>query len=142
MTKLPFALAAAALFLSSAHASEALRFEGVRFKGCYDGDTCYFDFTTVEPALFGQGRAVRFLGIDTPEIKGSCKREVRAAERARDALIKRLERAGEIVIESPGLDKYGRILGRVIADGQDLSELLIAKGLARKYQGGHRKGWC
>ena len=39
--------------------------------------------------------------------------------------------------------KYFRIVGRLMADGVDISELLIQKSLAVLYDGGtKRKDWC
>jgi len=39
--------------------------------------------------------------------------------------------------------KYFRIVGRLIADGVDISELLIQKNLAVLYDGGTKgKDWC
>ncbi len=39
--------------------------------------------------------------------------------------------------------KYFRIVGRLIADGVDISDLLIQKNLAVLYDGGTKtKGWC
>ncbi len=39
--------------------------------------------------------------------------------------------------------KYFRIVARVVADGQDLSEMLIEKQLAVPYGGGTKtKEWC
>ncbi len=39
--------------------------------------------------------------------------------------------------------KYFRIVGRLIADGQDISDLLIQRHLAVFYDGGAKvKNWC
>jgi len=39
--------------------------------------------------------------------------------------------------------KYFRIVGRLIVDGQDLSDMLIQKQLAVPYHGGTKtKDWC
>ncbi|MDT8447513.1 MAG: thermonuclease family protein [bacterium] len=136
------ALTLLALLVLTPAQGSTTRMVGVQFRGCYDGDTCYFDFPRVRPAMFGQDRPVRLLGIDAPEIKGDCPGEIQAAEQARDALVAKLQKARRIVIDTPGLDKYHRILGRVTADGLDLSAWMIRRGLAREYQGSHRSGWC
>ncbi len=40
-------------------------------------------------------------------------------------------------------DKYFRIDARVLADGQDLADLLISQGLAVPYDGGTKTAdWC
>ena len=42
-----------------------------------------------------------------------------------------------------GRGKYFRIVGRLIADGVDISDLLIERQLAVLYDGGtKRKDWC
>lgn len=38
--------------------------------------------------------------------------------------------------------KYFRLVGRIVADGQDISKLLLKNRYARPYHGEKRKGWC
>ena len=42
--------------------------------------------------------------------------------------------------------KHGKYAGRVVADvlvgGEKLSDMLIAEGLGRPYEGGRRESWC
>ena len=68
-----YALITLALSLAPSSAWPAPRtygdFTDVKFIRCYDGDTCTFDIPYVHP-LLGKRIAVRFRGIDTPEIKG------------------------------------------------------------------------
>jgi len=50
----------------------------------------------------------------------------------------------DVSIWNVGPDKY---LGRIVAEvgtrrTPDISNALIAKGVARPYAGGHRDGWC
>jgi endonuclease YncB( thermonuclease family) len=86
---------------------------------------------------------VRLRGIDAPELKARCPAERAMAEAARDALRDMLaEGAVGVSLVTP--DKYG---GRVVADAAtrstaSVSAELRAKGLARSYGGGHRRGWC
>jgi endonuclease YncB( thermonuclease family) len=42
----------------------------------------------------------------------------------------------------PGRDRYDRLLGRLIVNGTDVGNTLIAEGLARAYDGGRQLGWC
>ena len=86
---------------------------------------------------------VRLRGIDAPEFKARCNEERIKAEAARDALQTILDQ-GEVGITRVMLDKYG---GRVVADAStsrtaDVSEALLGAGVARRYSGGHRDGWC
>jgi len=96
----------------------------------------------LEPGLDMTTR-VRLRGIDAPELKASCPQELRMAEAAGDAL-RGLLGEGEVAIYHIGPDKYN---GRVVADvatrrTSDVSHALLAGGFARKYDGGHRSGWC
>ena len=86
---------------------------------------------------------VRLRGIDAPELKASCASELRMAEAATGAL-RALLGQGEVMIFNIGPDKYN---GRVVADAgtartPDVSAALLAAGLARRYDGGRRSGWC
>jgi endonuclease YncB( thermonuclease family) len=86
---------------------------------------------------------VRLRGIDAPELKARCGDERIKAEAAREALRTMLDQ-GEVAISRVTLDKYG---GRVVADAStgatpDVSAALLGAGLARRYSGGHRDGWC
>jgi endonuclease YncB( thermonuclease family) len=106
-----------------------------------DGDT-FEARVHLEPGLDMTTR-VRLRGIDAPELKASFPQELRMAEAAGDAL-RGLLGEGEVAIYHIGPDKYN---GRVVADvatrrTSDVSHALLAGGFARKYDGGHRSGWC
>jgi len=106
-----------------------------------DGDT-FEARVHLEPGLELTTR-VRLRGIDAPELKASCAQELRMAEAAGDALRGLLDQ-GEVAIYHIGPDKYG---GRVVADvatrrTPNVSDALFAGGHVRKYDGGHRIGWC
>jgi endonuclease YncB( thermonuclease family) len=86
---------------------------------------------------------VRLRGIDAPELKAMCPEELRLAEAATDAL-RDLLRQGEVAIYNIGPDKYQ---GRVVADVAtqrtgNVAAALLAAGHVRRYNGGHREGWC
>jgi endonuclease YncB( thermonuclease family) len=86
---------------------------------------------------------VRLRGIDAPEMQARCDGERSKALAARDALAKYLSEGG-VGISRIGQDKYG---GRVDADVStartpDVSAALLARGLARRYDGGRRESWC
>ena len=53
-----------------------------------------------------------------------------------------LSQAGRIDLVDVGRGKYFRILADVVADGKDLSAILLEKGLAVRYKGGRKKRWC
>lgn len=94
----------------------------------YDGDTIT--------------ASIRVENVDTPEIRGQCPRERTLARQARDFTAAWIAaRAGELVIRASKVDRYGRLVARVSAGGEDLGEALIAAGLARPWRG-RRESWC
>jgi micrococcal nuclease len=105
-------------------------------KSVYDGDT----FRAYLPN-FKKDQRIRVRGVDTPEIKGGCGAEIRAAVKARDFVRELLKSANKIVLTNVGKDRYDRVLANVIVDGQDLAQTLINKNLGRKWQG-KRENWC
>jgi endonuclease YncB( thermonuclease family) len=86
---------------------------------------------------------VRLRSIDAPELKAHCEQERIGAEAARAALRDILNER-DVSIWSIGPDKY---FGRVVAEVStpriaDVSAAMLEKGVARRYAGGHRDGWC
>jgi endonuclease YncB( thermonuclease family) len=98
--------------------------------------------------LFGHNIPIRVEGIDTPEIKGKCQKEKDLAYEARDLVRALLNNAQTITLsidDNPKevRGKYFRIVGRLIADGVDIADLLIERQLAVLYDGGTKtKDWC
>lgn len=97
----------------------------------HDGDTLTCDH-----------HQVRLWGMDAPELDGSprCRQvatwacdgwAMRWGLPARDRLVA-LTR-GEVRCEEVDVDRYGRMVGRCEAGGQDLGRQLVAEGLARDY---------
>lgn len=93
------------------------------------------------------GQEVRVLarvaGIDTPELAGDCRLERALAARARD-FVQRFASSGAVILRDIKQDKYGGRVVALVSDAQnrDLSGALIEAGLARRYAGGKRGGWC
>jgi len=90
------------------------------------------------------GEKIRIADIDTPETHPPrCAREARAGERATERM-RALLNEGPVTLEpyKRPYDRYGRRLAVVTRDGVSLGERLVAEGLARRYDGGHRRGWC
>ena len=114
--------------------------EKVELKPCYDGDTCTFHIPGLHP-IIGEDISVRLRGLDTPEIKGKCQKERDLAIKARDRL-RVLLKGKHIILKDIVRGNYFRIVATLIANGQDVSEILIREGLARPYGGGKRKEWC
>jgi len=109
---------------------------GPVFRGCYDGDTCYFDLPDRANA------PVRIMGVDTPERKNpGCQKEQTLAARAK-AFTETSIALNPVRLERHGKDKYGRELAKVFVGKSNLADLLIQRGLGRAYDGGKRQGWC
>ncbi len=109
--------------------------------GCHDGDTCTISIPSL-PSLFGEKLPMRLVGIDTPEINGSCEVERQLAIKAKQFLLTRLQSGGRVEIQPVARDKYFRILALISVDGQDLADELVAAGLAVSYNGGTKPSWC
>jgi micrococcal nuclease len=91
------------------------------------------------------GLTVRVANIDAPEAPGKCKceAECRQAEAATAYVRASLRLAGVVELRPyvRDRDKYGRTLAYVLVDQRDLGEDLIARGLARRWEG-RRRSWC
>jgi micrococcal nuclease len=125
--------AAARAPVSGAHAAQVLR--------VLDGDT-FEARVNIWPGVDVTTR-VRLRRIDAPEMHARCDDERRGAMAAREALARILSEGG-VGVTRVGQDKYG---GRVDADVStartpDVAEALLARGLARRYDGGRRGSWC
>ena len=109
------------------------------------GHACVIDGDTIK---LGE-RKIRIIGIDTPEIDARCPAEALQAEAATAELQRLLnlgafEMVGRIDTRT---DKYGRellALRRMRPDGtaQSIADDMRNSGLARRYLGGLRSGWC
>ena len=117
-------------------------FLAVSFSRCYDGDTCTATIPGV-PAVFGAGIGIRLRGIDTPELRGKCPLEKKLAIAARDRARELVLLAEVVRLEDVGRGKYFRLVARIIADGRDVSQVLLEEGHAVVYDGGTKvKDWC
>ena len=88
------------------------------------------------------GYRIRLLGLQAPELRGGCEEE-KALGRKAKARLEALIAAAEVVerrIGEPG--KYSQIQARLLLDGRNAADQLIAEGLAVPYDGGPRPGWC
>lgn len=89
------------------------------------------------------GVSYRIMGMDTPETfraRSECERRMGLNSKAQ---LERLLSSGAVTIEERGLDKYRRTLAIVRVDGRDVSQLMVASGHARAYDGkSKRKEWC
>ena len=97
-----------------------------------DGDTFWF-----------RGDKIRIADIDTPELSPPrCQREAELGEAAQRRL-QALLNAGPFTLVG-GMrdqDQYGRKLRTVSRGGRSLGDVLVAEGLARRWNG-PRQSWC
>ena len=120
----------------------------VKYRSCYDGDTCRIDFIKnitenyIVPEFFASNVRIRVVGIDTPEIKGSkCAKENRLAQKARDYLNYTLKKANSIIVDTNKRDNFGRYLAVLYVDDININNLMLARGYARVEQKGYHD-WC
>lgn len=109
----------------------------VKFNSCIDGDTANF-------ILKKKKIKVRFLAIDTPEIKHGNRKADYYGEEAKEYTCNKLKKASKIELEfdinSDKKDKYNRYLAWVFVDNKLLQEELVGNGYAKiKYLYGDYK---
>ncbi|NQZ73419.1 MAG: thermonuclease family protein [Dinoroseobacter sp.] len=123
------ALCALAISVPAVHA------ETVPSKSLYliDGDTAKYN-----------GQTYRLVGYDTPETwMPKCDFEQAFGEMATERARQLVRNAGAVNFTIlPGKDVYNRGLARIAIKGNDLGDILISEGLARRYVSGKRKAWC
>lgn len=127
--------------LSSPFQASADYFHDVSIDRVIDGDTIVISIPNL-PEVFGKKISVRLAGIDTPEMRAKCPYEKGLAIRAKDRLEGMLMKARVISIDDSRRGKYFRILGEVLADGENVAATLIKEGLAVTYSGGRKRDWC
>ncbi len=126
-------------WVSCVHAED---FIDVTYYTCYDGDTCTFTSHGV-PDVFGKKIGVRLAGIDTAEVRAECAHEYALAIQARDLVRDMLGNASQITLRDVSRGKYFRLVAQIEADGVNVSQRLLERGLAVPYDGGTKThNWC
>ena len=119
------------------------RLNCVEFVDNYDGDSITFNVSKVHP-LIGDHVKIRIFGVNTAEMRSSdaCERDV--AYRAQALVEKELTKAKRIDLVDVGRGKYFRVLAEVIFDKKSLSQMLLQRRLAVRYDGGTKPivDWC
>ena len=111
----------------------------ITFHRCPDANRCLLTLPDYRDKL-GDPVIVRLDGIMTPHVRGKCEQERMLAQDARDLL-------HTVLSDATSIELYGQYLvgfvlvARVVADGQDLSELLLAQGFAVPRKSGPTD-WC
>tara|TARA_Y100001970_G_scaffold274122_1_gene373378 strand:- start:5902 stop:6795 length:894 start_codon:yes stop_codon:yes gene_type:complete len=98
------------------------QFGEIIIKDCYDGDTC----TT------NHGEKIRLACIDTPELRGE-RAKPNEAKAARDFL-NGIIKGQKVSIRRVTEDKYGRTVGELMFNGQNLQQKLVNEGHAKIYK--------
>ncbi|NKK03323.1 thermonuclease family protein [Rhizobium leguminosarum bv. viciae] len=105
---------------------------GQRITCVVDGDTFWF-----------RGEKIRIADIDTPELSPSrCRRERERGLAAKQRLLDILNSGPlSFKVGARDEDRFGRKLRIVYRDRRSVGDILVAEGLARKWQGS-RRSWC
>ena len=129
------------LFLQHSSPADAKQsfgdYEGAVYVRNYDGDTITFNLSTLHP-IIGKNISLRVNGIDAPEIRGKCAKEIYNAEQARDMVSDILKDAGQIALKNLKRGKYFRIVADVYVDEENLAVMLVEAGVAIPYSGGKK----
>ena len=99
-----------------------------------DGDT--IDVTLDLGFSVSYSSRVRLYGIDTPESRTRNKDEKARGKLASAFLSKAIEIADQVVIRTELKDsrgKFGRVLGTVVCDGEDINQGMVEGGFSFKY---------
>ena len=105
------------LFIGVAHAENAVK--------VIDGDTIHIG-----------SKKYRFSGIDTPEMKQTCKKDnqiVMCGVIARDALVKKINKQ-QVNCKEEEIDRYKRIVAECFVNNDSLSKYLVRNGHAVAYR--------
>jgi len=79
-------------------------------------------------------KRVRLYGIDAPETRTRDLQEKKKGIETKQRLQELLDgNNGLFIIKSEGVGKYGRCLGIIIIDGDNINEKLINEGYAKEY---------
>ena len=113
-----------------------------RVTSIYDGDTFRVDIKQY-PEIIGKRIPVRVADVDTPEMRGECKKEKELARQAKQFTVEVLRGAKTIELRNMRRGKYFRIVADVYVNNNSLSRLLIKNGLGVAYYGGKKQhDWC
>ena len=105
------------LFIGVAHAENTVK--------VIDGDTIHIG-----------SKKYRFSGIDTPEMKQTCKKDnqiVMCGVIARDALVKKINKQ-QVNCKEEEVDRYKRIVAECFVGNESLSKYLVRNGHAVAYR--------
>ena len=98
-----------------------------------DGDTIRCDINGL-PDIIGKNIAIRFAGIDTPELRDKNPKMKEKAYAVKAYVTERLNNANSISIRDLQRGSFFRIVARVIVDGKDLTQELLSLNYAVEFE--------
>lgn len=106
----------------------------------YDGDTCTAMFKLNKKMVKFK---VRMLGYDSPEMKpriNTPNRDeiIEKAKSAKEALLSKVQNK-KVLLQCGKWDKYGRLLGTLFVDNQNINHWMISEGHGYPYFGGKKR---
>jgi micrococcal nuclease len=102
-----------------------------------DGDTVACDIQLgFDLALLNE--PVRMLGVDTPELSKQPVEANKAKDRTKGLVAGAPGDVAVLVDPKHSRDKYGRVLGIMMAGETNINATLLAEGLGKPYDGGKR----
>lgn len=108
----------------------------------YDGDTIYITDKTCPP-VFCEKIGVRVYGIDTPEMHSKCPKEHDLAVQAKGVMSDAIANSKKIELRHATHEKFGRLMGQLYIDDQNIGDILVQKKLAVPYFGEKKTtDWC
>lgn len=112
-----------------------------RYVRNYDGDTITVNLNCNEP-LFCNKMSIRVNGIDTPEIKKTCRKEKLLGKKAKYYVNKKIKKS-DLKLKNCKKGKFFRLVCDVYYNDILLSQKLIEQKLAVEYDGRKKtKNWC
>lgn len=94
------------------------------------------------PALIGEKITVKINGIDTPSLKGKCKKETQLAVKAQKFMTKAFQDAELIDLENIKRGIYFQLVADVLINDENFVIRLVEKGYAVKVSKKKTHNWC
>jgi len=136
------------LFLVFLSASPAMaqfgygEYGGATFINAINARTIVVDLPEY-PALIGENIKVQINGINTPDLKGKCKKESELALEAKKFTEKTLKEAELIDLTNMKRGTYFQIVADVLVNDEDFASQLVKKGYAVKSSKKKKSpNWC
>jgi|SaaInlStandDraft_6_1057023.scaffolds.fasta_scaffold111025_1 micrococcal nuclease len=106
----------------------------------YDAKTFVMNLPEYPP-LIGEMITVKIGGIETPKLKGKCKRESQLAAKAKKFTEKALKNAELIDLTNMKRGKFFKIIADILVNDEDFAGRLVEKGYAVKIKK-KTHNWC